>query len=178
MMQKFLLNTAQRVFEYKNKNGRLLMWLAKGQLSFTHISGIRDSEGEVLRSPSSINERFLLYYQHLYSSRVEYTPLELDAYLDRVIFPMLDDKRSLGLESNITLEQIQVALLQLQVGKTPGVDGLLNFTPIIRSFRPRVLYLYLTSFSPCGLLVLKSGKDPEDCSSYRQISLINVDAKI
>lgn len=37
MTQKLLLNTAQRVFEYGDKNGRLLAWLARGKFAATHM---------------------------------------------------------------------------------------------------------------------------------------------
>lgn len=36
----------------------------------THISGIIALGGELLRSPADINNPFLRYYRHLYSSRV------------------------------------------------------------------------------------------------------------
>lgn len=41
LTSKSMLNTAQRVFEFGNKNGRLLAWLAKRQFDATYISGIR-----------------------------------------------------------------------------------------------------------------------------------------
>lgn len=57
-----MLDTAQRIFEHGNMNGRLLAWLAKGQFAMTHISGVKEVTGEILRSSSDINNRFLSYY--------------------------------------------------------------------------------------------------------------------
>lgn len=38
--QKSLLSMAQNIFEYCNRSGRLMAWLAKGQ--FAVISGVKD----------------------------------------------------------------------------------------------------------------------------------------
>lgn len=83
----------------------MLAWLAKGQFTVTHA-------GEVFRSPICINDRFLQYSQHLYSSQVNYTSSDLNTYLDRVTFPTLDVNVSSGLEFDITLEAILMALSQ------------------------------------------------------------------
>lgn len=45
MTKKSMLSTAQRVFEYRDKNGKLLAWLSRGQISTTHIGRIRDERG-------------------------------------------------------------------------------------------------------------------------------------
>lgn len=64
-----MLDTAQRIFEHDNKNGRLLAWVAKGQFAMTHISEVKDVTGEILRSPPrDINNRFGSCYRHSYSS--------------------------------------------------------------------------------------------------------------
>lgn len=67
LTQKSLLYKAQGVFEHGNKNGKSLAWLAKGQFPAIHISGIRDADGELLRLPACINDRFFQYYKTLYS---------------------------------------------------------------------------------------------------------------
>lgn len=46
---------------------------------------------------------FFQYHQALYSSRVDYTPIELDTYQDKVAFPTLDPEVNAGLESDLTL---------------------------------------------------------------------------
>lgn len=63
MAQKSMLDTAQRIFKHGNKNGRMLVWLAKGQFATTHLSGVRDQDGGLLRSPVDINNRFCSYYR-------------------------------------------------------------------------------------------------------------------
>lgn len=41
LTKKSLLDKAQRVFEYGDKNGRLLAWLAKGQFMTAHVGRLR-----------------------------------------------------------------------------------------------------------------------------------------
>ncbi|KAL0146484.1 hypothetical protein M9458_058115 [Cirrhinus mrigala] len=56
-----------------------------------------------------------------------------------------------------------MALRRVQSGKSPGPDGLES-----------EVYKEEANIS----LVLKKGKDPENCGSYRVISLLNVDLKL
>lgn len=56
--QKSMLYSKQKIFEYGNKNGRLLAWLARGQTTSTHIASIRDARGQLVSSLEDINNRF------------------------------------------------------------------------------------------------------------------------
>lgn len=102
----------------------LQAWLARGKFAATHLSGIRDADEALLCSPESINAGFLQYYRSLYSTRVAYTPLELNSYPGQFDFPKLDPDICSGLDLDITLEEVQEAIVQLQPGKTPGEDGI------------------------------------------------------
>lgn len=80
---------------------------ARGQFAATHVSEIRDAGRALLHSHESINARFLQYYRSLYSTRVAYTPLDLNSYLDQIDFPKLEPDISSGLDLDITLEEVQ-----------------------------------------------------------------------
>lgn len=56
--------------------------------------------------------------------QVTYSPDELSTYLDTVEFPTLTIEAAQRLDGPITLKEVQVAMKSLQVGKTPGPDGL------------------------------------------------------
>lgn len=188
-IHKSMLDSAQRIFEHGNKNGRMLVWLAKGQFAMMYISGVTDVTGELLRSPSvlllSINHRFLRYYRQLYSSRVAYTTNDLYTYLDRIAFPRLDSTDRNSLEQDISLEEVQLAMTQLKPGKTPGTDGLPT------EFYPQHLELLTSLFhqffskgklpdsmlEAVVVLVPKPRRNPEECSSYRPISLLKCGCK-
>lgn len=64
------------------------------------------------------------YYSSIYSTRVDYETSDLRAHLDWVDFPTLSQDSSEKLEQDITLEEVQIAMAQLQPGKTPGADGI------------------------------------------------------
>lgn len=78
----------------------------------------------------------------------------------------------------------------MQVGKTPGEDGLpaeffkTHCASLASTFREVLLVSLKDAQLPpsmlCAIIVVihKPRKDPEFCSSYRPISLLNVDAKI
>lgn len=77
-----------------------------------------------MRTPSEINDHFLLYYKQLYSTKVSYTTSDLYSYLDRINLPRIDDETHTDLDQEITLVEVQKAMTQLKPGKTPAVDGL------------------------------------------------------
>lgn len=101
--KKSILHSAQRVFKYGDKNGRLLAWLARGQVSSTHIANIQDEGGQLITSPEGINARFSQFFRYVYSSRAHYSPSELQSYLDHIVFPLLEDSSREALETDITL---------------------------------------------------------------------------
>lgn len=140
------------MFEFGDKNGRLLAWLARGQTSSTHIAGIRDGGGQLITSPEDINDRFSQFYQEVYSSRNRYSSADLQDYLDGIAFPTLAKEYRKNLEADITLEEVQAAIVGLQSGKTPGVDGLPTefFSQHIELLAPRLTVL-LAEFArvPC-----------------------------
>ncbi len=98
------------------------------------------------------------------------------------------DKESL--EAPLSLEELHVSLKSLQKGKSPGLDGLppelyleiwdLVGILMLNSFNFAIEHGAFHRDQKTSLisLLLKKGKDPLDCSSYRPISLIPCDLKI
>ncbi len=98
------------------------------------------------------------------------------------------DKESL--EAPLSMEELHVSLKSLQKGKSPGLDGLppelyleiwdLVGTLMLNSFNFAIEHgvFHRDQKSSLISLLLKKGKDPLDCSSYRPISLIPCDLKI
>lgn len=78
----------------------------------------------------------------------------------------------------------------MQSGKSPGPDGFPS--EFYKKFSTQLMLLLTSvlcdslkigSLPPtfnqaCITLIAKKGKDPEDCASYRPISLLNSDVKI
>ncbi len=100
----------------------------------------------------------------------------------------MQDKESL--EAPLSLEELHVSLKSLQKGKPPGLDGLppelyleiwdLVGILMLNSFNFAIEHGVFHRDQKTSLisLLLKKGKDPLDCSSYRPISLIPCDVKI
>lgn len=124
LTKKSMLACAQRVFEYGDKNDRLLAWLAKGQYATTHVGRLRNADGALLTTPGAISNRFLQFYQQLYSTRADYTATNLSEYLDLIPLPALNSDQSKALDEDITLEEFQTAMSCMQAGKAPGPDGI------------------------------------------------------
>lgn len=94
------------------------------------------------------------------------------------------------LSAPFELDEIRKAIMQMQFGKAPGLDGLPAefFKTYIDLLAPILKEIYEESLE-AGTLppsmrealitsLLKPGKSPEHCDSYRPLSLINCDTKI
>ncbi len=106
-----------------------------------------------------------------------------------ITFPQINAEAARDLGGPITVVEVQDAIKSLQSNKSPGPDGLTTeyyktFSDILA---PVLRDMYNEAFL-CGRLpdtlsratislILKKGKDPLLCSSYRPISLLNVDRK-
>lgn len=168
----------------------MLAWLARESSSPVTISAIADFDGSLLTDPTSINGRFASFYQELYSSRMTCTDEELTAYLEEMELPCLTSTYRDALDAPIMLEEIQRAVASLQNGKTPSPDGIPAelFKTYVEELLPTFkLMLQKAVEEDCLpptmaeaviVVILKPGKALEQCSSYRPISLLNVDAKL
>lgn len=111
-----------------------------------------------------------------------------DTFLDQLQFKTLTEEVQVDLDKDITMEELLQAIKSINSGKTPGPDGL----PIefYKTFQKQLLTPLLDMFNESFnsgtlpprlatiILILRPGKIPTDCSSYRPISLMEVDTKI
>lgn len=114
----------------------------------------------------------------------------MHTFLDEVQFPLVGPELTTQLDSVLTIQELNSALQNMLNNKAPGPDGFLvelfkafhtKLTPLLHS-----VFIESLSFSslPPTLrqasisVLLKKDKDSDLCTSYRPISLMNVDAKI
>lgn len=175
--RKLLLSQSQRFFEQGERTGRLLAWLAKERFTTFHILNIRDSTDTLHADPFQINIKFALFYEHLYTSRADYTLDSMTECLDSVDFLELLASTRQRLDAPFTLKEIQVAIASLQTGKTPGPDGLpakfykANVDVLASHFHELLQTALKDDSLPPSMwdavivVVPKPNKDPELCAS-------------
>lgn len=182
-----LLRSRQSFYESGDKAGKLLSYQARAEASSRLISAIRSDSGVALTDPSDINKTFVEFYTSLYTSD---SPPPPDNILDTITFPQISVESAEALGLPITILEVQEAIGSLQSSKSPGPDGFT--TEYYKTFSlilsPFLKDMYNEAFSLGRLpgtlseatisLLLKKDKDPLSCSSYRPISLLNVDFKI
>lgn len=185
-----ILFARQRMFEFGNKPNKLLARLARNSPSKSFISAIHDQDDQRQTNNLKINECFKKFYEKLYSSEMDTDKLSHGHFLNKLVMPQLSDERAKLLEGPITLIEIDKAISSLQSGKSPGADGFcVEFYKTLKGkINKLLLRVFNKSFEEGELpesmydahiiVIPKKDKNPEQCSSYRPISLLGVDMKI
>lgn len=184
--EHLLLRTRSTYYEHGDKAGRLMNCVAKQQSHI--IPQIKDSSGVIYTDPIAINSVFSTFYSSLCQSDAPADSAERYSFLDELSFPTIDPDAATDLDSPLTTREIILAINNMQSNKAPGPDGFP--VELLKKFKTKLELHSLHSESldsgslPPTLhqasikLLLKKDKDPDLCTSYRPISLINVDAKI
>ncbi len=70
-----------------------------------------------------INSVFEQFYIALYLSELDYNPSKLDYFFNSIQMPQIPSDNNTELEKIINLEELNVALSNMQNSKAPGPDG-------------------------------------------------------
>lgn len=176
-------------YEYGDKAGKALAQHLR-QSSPCHLISQFNSDLGPVSDPKDLNEQLSKFYSDLYSSESPLDPNRNDSFLDGLTIPSVDQQSTAMLDDAITSDEISLAIIPTQSGKSPGPDGLP--TEFFMKYSPKLSPLlaampsdsYNSTCLPPTLrkasisLLLKKGKDPLSCLSYRPISLLYVDCKI
>uniref|UniRef100_A0A8K9V8C7 Reverse transcriptase domain-containing protein n=1 Tax=Oncorhynchus mykiss TaxID=8022 RepID=A0A8K9V8C7_ONCMY len=181
----------QKLYEHGDKPGKYLAYLAKKRADSQSIATITDSDGNHLYENKLISDSFKTFYTNLYASELPNDAHKLmENFFCKIELPTISEEQRPLLNAPITKEEIMFAIKNLQNGKAPGPDGFCS--EFYKEFHGLILEplrdMFNHSFSNDQLpqtlreanisLILKKGKCPESCSSYRPISLLNVDRKL
>lgn len=185
---ELLMQTRSSFFEQGDKAGKLLAHQLRQRSTSNLIPQIRSDSG-ITTIPCEINNTFKKFYSTLYSSD-QVSDSAFDAFFNNLDIPSIEQPVVEELEKPITLEELNGAASNLQSGKCPGPDGFPSdfYKKFFHKLGPILLDMFNEAFElgclPQTLtqasisLLLKKGKDPLDCTSYRPISLLNADFKL
>lgn len=154
------------------------------------LPAITGPVGDLLTNPGDIAESFAQYYAELYTPAEKSTVEQIHCFLEDIPPQRFTDTARDSLDSPLTTEELVEALSSLNSGKAPGPNG----------FPSEFYTRYGTKLGPHLLKVIEEARDlgrlpqdwrhaeitvflkprrPPKChSSYRPISLINVEATI
>ncbi len=133
-----------------------------------------------------INDTFRNFYAKLYQSeQTNDAKTLMEAFFSKLDLPTVSQDQKSILNTKISVTELHEAIQHLQTGKAPGSDGLgsefykefqnLLLEPMTNMFNHSFeCDTLLSSLREANIsLILKKGKYPENCSSYRPISLLN-----
>lgn len=184
--EQTILRSKETLYEYGDKASRLLVLQLKSQSASRYIPQIYDQSNQLTTCPREINAAFKSYYSKLYTS-VPPNDSNMDTFLNNIEIPTVDEQTNANLEQPITLGEIYDSIREMNNGKTPGPDGFTSefYKTFSKQLAPLLLHMFNYSLSTATLpktlteasisVILKKDKNPAECSSYRPISLLNVD---
>lgn len=181
----------QKLYESGNKAGKYLAYLTRKKADSQTIGSVIDNHGKQFFDTLNINNTFKSFYENLYKSEQQPDSLnKMDAFFSSLNLPCLSEEQKSTLDAPISKKEVLNAIKGLQSGKSPGPDGLsvefykefhdILIDPLLNMFNDSLAKGTLPQFLREAniSLILNKGKTPEDCASYRPISLLNVEQKI
>lgn len=178
----------QTYYENGPKARRLLTWRARKQEASRYIHKIKNPQtNEVRYNLEDIQEPFVYYYSNLYSQPPAADINIVESFLDSLDLPSIGTEQNKKLTQQITEEEIGKAISNLKGNKVPGPDGFPSewykcfkqmIVPTLKSCFNQVLEggeIPISWNQALISVILKPGKDATECSSYRPVSVLNID---
>lgn len=127
MKQKseFLIHrTRQRYYFNGARPSHLLAMRIRANDQFADIPAIKATDGTIRTDPTEINQTFQNFYSSLYDSEISLDKIHCNNWLNHLNLPHLSVEESADLDRLISMEELKLAALSMQRGKSPGLDGI------------------------------------------------------
>lgn len=189
--QKKIVFLKQKYYEVGSKSTKLLAYKLRKQRVENTIHKIKHPHTKKVENKlERIQESFELFYKELYSEPQMSTESQIDDFLKTLNLPTLTNSQNEKLVQPITTKELNLAISKLKVGKSPGPDG--YTTEWYKSLKEDLCPVLLNTFNwiiqngeippswrdAVISVIPKEGKDKQNCSSYRPISVLNLDYKL
>lgn len=185
-------------YEHGNKNSKFQATALREICSTNTITQIKTRENKLIHATDQIAAEFHGFYTKLYNLPPSHKPAAVEGHRSQIIaqyltqsgLPSVAEVDAMEIDRPIELMELLQAIKSLKSGKSPGPDGFtaiyyktfshLLAKPILQALNSLSTPQNLPpTFNTAHITVLpKPGKDPNICSSYRPISLLNLDMKL
>lgn len=110
------LATQRRIYDLGDKANKMIAWLEKRDRDRNWVPGIRTAEGGIRDTGVGITEAFVQYYEGIYQTPTEKGEQDCTDFLHDIRLPTLDQEDRTMLDSDITVEEVEAAMGDLQAG--------------------------------------------------------------
>lgn len=186
--EKLHLKSRQEFYEHGERASKLLCHQLRQSSGAGFVAEVDTPDGSVT-DQKSINDQFKKFYENLYTTE-NCDSMQMSQFFNGLEMPTVTPRDRTVLDNCITAAEIDQAIGKMKCGKAPGPDGFpIEFKKKFRTkLVPLLKEVYSEALERKSLpptmtqamisVLLKKGKDPRKCESYRPISMLCCDYKI